>query len=433
MNGFAEALDKMGEMSGLGSFAPLFFFSVVVVGAVGTGAYIVTTARSKERQHFAQLVDDLNSVKERLNEAEKIGNFGSFVWDFENPQASFWSEEMYILCGLVPHKKAPGIEALIAKTHADDKNKATREWDKAVHQPGPFSFVFRSVAPSGEVRVIKIQGTTALAVDKSPRVIQGYARDITKEVEVDRSKSEFVSFASHQLKTPLTSARWLSEALLSGSAGTLSPTQRAYVSKIEGASERMIRMVNDLLDVSRIELGTFAAGADQCDVCAIAKSVTEEQRPVAAAKKVALTLSCPPEIPTMHADANLLRMILQNLISNSIKYTPSTGSVECELTLTGAPQERVFIRVADTGIGIPKEEQGRVFERLHRASNAQLTEPDGTGLGLYIVKLIVERAGGMITFESAEHKGSVFTVSLPLIWHRATDIPSPGHATMQPL
>lgn len=423
----------MGEMFGLGSFAPLFFFGIVVVGAVGIGAYIVTTARGKERQHFAALVDDLQAVKKRLNEAEKIGNFGSFVWDFENPQASFWSEEMYILCGLVPHKGAPRIEALIGQTHVDDKSKITREWEKAMHQQGPFSFVFRSVAPSGEVRVVKMQGTTAIDANKSPRVIQGYARDITKEIEVDRSKSEFVSFASHQLKTPLTSTRWLSEALLGGSAGALSPMQREYVSKIEGASERMIRMVNDLLDVSRIELGTFAAGVDQCDICAIASSVTEEQRPVAAAKDVSLTLSCPPEIPTMHADSNLLRMILQNLISNGIKYTPSKGSVECELSLTGAPEERVFIRVSDTGIGIPKAEQGRVFERLHRASNAQLVEADGTGLGLYIVKLIVERAGGMITFESTENKGTVFTVSLPLTWHGAPDSATPGHAIMQPL
>ena len=107
-------------------------------------------------------------------------------------------------------------------------------------------------------------------------------------------------------------------------------------------------------------------------------------------------------------------MVFQNLISNAIKYTPPRGSVECEISKGGVLRETFLIRVSDTGIGIPRDEQGRVFEKLHRATNAQVLVPNGTGLGLYMVKTIIDKAGGNITFESREGKGTTFYVSLPL-------------------
>lgn len=390
------------------------YIAIAIISLAACGVYFVVTAPARAERRFGNLVRDLDAERKKLNEAEKIGNLGSFTWDFENPSASFWSDEMYVLCGLVARKVPPTISALIETAHAEDKESARSAFDKVQKQPGPFSFVFRSVASSGQVRYLRIRGTTTLQTDKRPRRIQGVARDITKEAEVDRAKTEFVSLASHQLKTPLTSVKWFAEALLNGSVGALSSEQKKYVEKMELANQNMIHIVNDLLNVSRIELGTLAMHPEDIDVCELAQSVIEEQRQTAIEMGVELKLLCENGLPHINADRTFIRMVLQNLISNAIKYTPKNGKAECELTTSGVRRETILIRVSDTGIGIPMEEQDRVFEKLHRASNAKAHSPEGTGLGLYLAKTILERVGGAITFESVEGEGTSFFASIPL-------------------
>ncbi|MDO8481603.1 MAG: PAS domain-containing sensor histidine kinase [bacterium] len=393
---------------------PLYAAAILILLVAWGIAHAVISAPVRAERKFAGILRDLDAVREKLNEAEKIGNLGSFLWDFENPSESFWSEEMYILCGLVSRKTPPTISAFIDTSHKEDRENAQTALDTAQKQPGSFSFVFRTVAPSGQVRYLRVHGMTILKVDKKPRRIQGVAHDITQETEVDRAKSEFVSLASHQLKTPLTSVKWFAEALLNGSVGELSAEQRKYVINMESANQNMIHIVNDLLNVSRIELGVLSMRYEDIDICELAQSVIEEQRQTANDKDVTLKLMCPSTSPHMNADRTLVRMVLQNLISNAVKYSMKNGRVECELTTSGVKRETILIRVSDTGIGIPKEEQPHIFEKLHRASNAKVHSPDGTGLGLYLVKTILERIAGGITFESAEGKGTTFFASIPL-------------------
>jgi signal transduction histidine kinase len=378
----------------------------------------IEVGRRWAKRRFATLLREIDAVTEKLNAAEKIGGFGSFAWDFQDPSASFWSEEMYTLFGLVPRKAPPTIDTVIEAAHKEDRESARKAWATAEIQPGPFSFTFRIVARTGQVRYLRVRGTTTIGVNKGPIRIQGVAHDITSGVEVDRAKSEFVSLAAHQLKTPLTSIKWLAEALLQGRAGALSPLQLDYMGNIELATQRMIGMVNDFLDVSRIELDTLSVHTEEIDVREMAEGVIEEQRHAADEKHVTLRLTG-GAIPHLHADKGLVRMVFQNLISNAIKYTPKDGSVECEITSSGVERETIFIRISDTGIGIPKEEREHVFEKLHRAANAQAFEPNGTGLGLYVVKTIIDKVGGGITFESQEGKGTTFYVSLPLVWQES--------------
>jgi signal transduction histidine kinase len=391
-----------------------FYVAIILVFIAMWGVYIVISAPDKALKRFGNILQDLDSMKAKLNEAEKIGGLGSFVWEFDNPSASFWSEEMYVLSGLVARKVPPTISALLDTVHEEDRDRARTEFDNALKQPGPFSFTFRTVAPTGQVRYLNVRGMTDLRVDKKPRAIKGVAHDITKEAEVDRAKSEFVSLASHQLKTPLTSVKWLSEALLNGSVGTLSTEQTEYVKRMEFANQNMMNIVNDMLNVSRIELNVLAIHLEDIDVCALAQSVIEEQSQAASARSVAVKLTCQDALPHVNSDKTRVRMVLQNLISNAIKYTPNNGKVECELTASGVRRETVLIRVSDTGIGIPKEEQKHIFEKMRRASNAKTFSADGTGLGLYLVKTILERFGGEITFESIEGKGTTFFASIPL-------------------
>ena len=390
-------------------------FALYAVLAIGLVVYFLLLAPDRKTQHVVDLLRELDVITQKLSEAERIGSFGSFAWDFADPSASFWSEEMYTLTGLVKRRKPPAIDVFAEIAHEEDRASVKRQWELAQEQPGDFGFVFRALAPSGQVRYLRVQGKTTFNVHKQA-LVQGVAHDITKEMGVDRAKSEFVSLASHQLKTPITSIRWIAEALEKEGAGSFTPEQMQYVSTIRQESERMIGMVNDFLNVSRLELGTLAVQIEDFDVCELARGVIMEQQHAADAGHLTLTLICASSLPHLSADKNLVRMILQNLVSNAIKYTMPQGKVECEISTSGVLRESVAIRVSDTGIGIPKEEQDRVFEKLHRASNARSALADGTGLGLYLVKTIVDLAGGSISFESTAGKGTTFHVSLPLFW-----------------
>ncbi len=240
----------------------------------------------------------------------------------------------------------------------------------------------------------------------------GVERDITKEEEVDRSKSEFVSLASHQLRTPLSAINWYAEMLLGGDAGVLTDKQKDYTSEIYASSRRMAELVGALLNVSRIELGTFAIEPKPTDIRDIADSVIKELEPKISAKNQAIVYNYSEDVPDLiNIDPNLTRMILQNLISNSVKYTPDGGRISIAISKT---ENDVVVRVADNGYGIPLNQQGRVFEKFFRADNIIPVETDGTGLGLYIVKEVVEKSGGKIGFESEENVGTTFVVSIPI-------------------
>ena len=409
---FAHSLQAISANAELSS-SMLIFGAIVVAGV---SAYLGAQFGKKSENRYDYIVGDLDTLAERLTAAEKIGHFGSFVWDFENPMASFWSNELYVLLDREYQKEPPAPQEFFAHAYEADRELARRAWERVTISSGPFSFAFRAVSKSGRLMHLKVQGKMIPGSGKSARQIEGVVTDVTKEMEVDRAKSEFVSLASHQLKTPLTSLRWLAEALMRGTAGKLQPEQEKYVANMQEASHRMIEMVNDLLNVSRIETDTLAIRPEEIDVCELAHSVLDEQRHAAEEKHLTLNLTCAENVPKMQADKSLVRMILQNLLSNAIKYTPERGSVLCEISLAEAVRATIFVRVKDSGIGIPKDEQPRVFEKLHRASNAEALVPDGTGLGLYLVKTILDRVDGGITFESVEGKGTTFYVSIPVTW-----------------
>ena len=235
-------------------------------------------------------------------------------------------------------------------------------------------------------------------------------RDITKEKEVDRAKTEFVSLASHQLRTPLTAINWYAEMLLSGDAGELNTDQKEFINQIYSGNQRMVDLVSALLNVSRIDLGTFAIDPQPVNFVEILDNVIDELKPLIESKKIKVE-KIYENIPVINADKNLTRIIFQNLISNAVKYTPENGNVWISMKLE---RDDVLISVRDNGFGIPKGQQSKIFEKLFRADNVQNKEVEGTGLGLYIVKAIIEQSGGKIWFDSEENKGTAFFVTVPL-------------------
>jgi len=238
------------------------------------------------------------------------------------------------------------------------------------------------------------------------------AHDITKEKQIDQAKTEFVSLASHQLRTPLSAINWYAEMLLAGDAGKLTKNQKEYLDQVYQSNQRMVDLVNSLLNVSRIELGTFAVEPEDLDIKAVAHDVIVELTPMITQKKQKLTENYGPKIPTIKADPKLTRIIFQNLLSNAVKYTQDKGTIE--LSIVKNNPKFLEIKVADNGMGIPLKEQGKIFTKLFRADNVRVTDTEGTGLGMYIVKSIVENVGGTISFVSTEKKGTTFTVLIPI-------------------
>jgi PAS domain S-box-containing protein len=246
--------------------------------------------------------------------------------------------------------------------------------------------------------------------------------DITKEKEIDRAKTEFVSLASHQLRTPLSSINWYTEMLLAGDAGEVNEEQKKYLQEVSEGSQRMVSLVNSLLNVSRLDLGTFIIEPEEINLEETSKSVIKELMPQILMKKLKVEEFYGENLPKFSADKKLLRIIFQNLLSNSVKYTPAESSVKIELLrmqkgeMFGGievKEDSISIKVSDSGIGIPDNQKNKIFSKLFRADNARESETEGTGLGLYIVKSIVDKSGGMIWFESEENKGTTFYIIFP--------------------
>jgi PAS domain S-box-containing protein len=237
-------------------------------------------------------------------------------------------------------------------------------------------------------------------------------RDATNEVEVDRMKTEFVSLASHQLNTPLTGIKWFLELLLKGKAGKLNKEQTEFLQNIEFSNNRMIGLVNDLLNISRIESGSkFVIEKQNKDIIKTLKGSTSRYNQLALKKKVKVVIAeTVPAKKMIEIDESKIDQVFGNLISNAIKY--SRPETEIKIGFKETPKEIIF-SFKNSGLGIPVSQQKRIFEKFFRADNIMTTDTDGNGLGLYIVKSIIEGHGGRVWFKSIESETTTFYVSLP--------------------
>ncbi len=241
-------------------------------------------------------------------------------------------------------------------------------------------------------------------------------RDITREVEADRAKSEFISTVSHELRTPLTSIKGYVDLILLGSVGEISPMQRNFLDVVRANANRLVDLINDLLDISRIETGRIVLNPEPISVLDLLEEVLESARTEIARKSLSLELEVPPDLPLVHADRKRILQVLNNLVSNAYKYTREGGRVAISARCTDG---FVQVDVADTGVGISEEDQKKLFTRFFRADNPLADEVGGTGLGLAISKSFVEMHGGRMWVQSELNVGSTFSFTLPLAANQA--------------
>ncbi|MGH7197086.1 MAG: ATP-binding protein [Candidatus Saccharimonadales bacterium] len=230
--------------------------------------------------------------------------------------------------------------------------------------------------------------------------------------QLDKAKDEFISMASHQLRTPLTSVKGYLSMVLEGDVGSLKPDQRKLVEEAYSSSQRMVYLIGDFLNVSRIQTGKFVLERKKVTLPNVIKEEIEQLATTAERRSVRLEYHTPTHFPTLDVDENKIRQVIMNLIDNAIFYSKPGGVVKVELI---ASAKEACFKVRDSGIGVPEEERHKLFTKFFRASNARRARPDGTGIGLFMAKKVIVAHGGSIIFETQENKGSTFGFCLPVI------------------
>jgi|GEM_PF-1990775 len=246
------------------------------------------------------------------------------------------------------------------------------------------------------------------------KVIQCHLRDVSERKRVEeelkltlRMREDFVNFAMHQLRTPLAGIKWLLE--LVARRQDLPAEPREFIQDAHSAAQRLIDMVNDLLSIGRLESGKLKVDLQEGSLGELTENVLEEIRHEIAQRGHQVSVTGADEVPAVWMDRQLLRQVIGNLVSNAVKYTDPGGRIHIEMK----PQDGfVSWSIKDNGIGIPEEARPRMFEKFFRADNVHRLDTEGTGLGLCLARLIVERCGGKLCFESEEGQGSTFTVTL---------------------
>jgi len=234
---------------------------------------------------------------------------------------------------------------------------------------------------------------------------------LQQQREIDRMKTEFLSVAAHQLRTPLGSMRWNMEMLLAGDIASLPKPAQEVVQQIYESNQRMISLVNDLLNVSRIEQGRVLDKLKLTDILELIKEVISEMKIEAEKKLVSISLMINNNVSKIMVDPKRFRQVIQNLLSNAVKYNYSGGRVVIEVKPL---EDCIQISIRDIGMGIPKRDQSRVFSKFFRAANAVKSETKGSGLGLFVVRSYVESWRGKVWFESEENKGTTFYFTIPV-------------------
>ena len=230
-------------------------------------------------------------------------------------------------------------------------------------------------------------------------------------LELDETKDEFLSMASHQLRTPLTSIKGYISMVLEGDVGDITPAQRQLLEEAYTSSERMVHLIGDFLNVNRLQTGKFIIDPNEVDLAKVVKQEVDQIRQIAVTHDITVQYKAPARFPRLFVDEGKIRQVIMNFIDNAIYYSPEGKIIRVSLTIE---EGDAVLRVTDKGMGVPEKVQKKLFTKFFRAENARKQRPDGTGIGLYLAKKVIDGHSGKLVFESRENKGSTFGFRLPI-------------------
>ena len=363
--------------------------------------------------------ESIRESRRQLAEAQKLAQIGSWQWSLETGEVS-WSEELYRVFGLDPEKEMASYSRFFEQVHPDERKKVEAIVDRSLARREPFHEEMQIVRSDGSIRIIDAHGQVTLDSDGKPDKMAGTIQDVTERRIVERklalqeeaekehrARSDFLSRISHELRTPLNSILGFAQLM---EMDDLDNVQRENVGLIIKGGNHLLRLINEVLEISRIEAGTMTVSLEPVHVGGSVAEVVNLLEPLAAQQGVTLQNDVPHD-GELHvlADTQRLTQVLLNLVSNAIKYNQENGSVR--ISLQSPLSGQTLILVSDTGKGISEENQAKLFTPFDRLG-ADDTAVEGTGLGLALSKLLTEAMGGTIAVESEPWIGSTFTIGL---------------------
>lgn len=340
---------------------------------------------------------DLELQRTQLINAQSVGQFGSWEWDIAS-DSTVWSGELWRAHGLDPSGAPMSFEAFVQSVHPDDRAVVRAQIAAAYETGEPFCFEHRIVRADGTVRVIHARGEVVMAADGTPVTMRGTGQDITERHDIERAKDEFISIVSHELRTPLTSIRCVLGMLAGGALGPLQAEGQSMVEIAVANTDRPVRLINDILDIERIDSGTIDTHPQTCDAAELIARAIESVDHVAADAQVTLIAATEPTM--LCADPDRVLQILTNLIGNAVKFSVADGTVRVSCMPRG---DEVLFEVSDDGRGIPADKLAAIFERFQQVDSSDARENGDSGLGLAICRTIVEHLGGR-NWVHSEHR-----------------------------
>ncbi len=358
--------------------------------------------------HNARLLDALKNSEERFRIAAECASDIVYDWDLSKDRVDFFGALF---------RRTWGGDEVLPKTrrefskmvHSDDRERVRTALKNHLKTGTPYSEEYRIIDGRGACLTISDRATAIRNQKGDPIRLIGVVSDITERKKAEKMKSDFVSFVSHQLRTPLSGIKWMLELAMNESEND--EDMRSFIQDARASTDRLIRLVNDLLDSSRLERGKLEINLQPINVAALTQGVLSEISPLMQEKGQELTVQMPDDLPQITADKQMLRQAILNLISNAMKYTPHGGRIKIAAR---REDDQLRWEVEDNGIGIPRSDLSKLFEKFSRAENAVAVETEATALGPYLVRLIVERFGGRVWCTSEQGVGSTFAFTLPL-------------------
>lgn len=406
--------DYFGAIQSIGAFDPTlrtnlpyvvnticFFPAVFLVIALAVD-FITGLLSEKQRQLSASI--------QALERAQETAKLGSWERDLRYDDIS-WSKELFRIYGVSQDAEHMGFKDYLKHIHPDDLAAHKRTVQAALKKKVSFTTDHRIVMPDGSVKYLHDEGRPVF--DKDGKIIKliGTSQDVTEMYHLDIAKREFVSLASHQLRTPASGVKAFLSMLLDGHAGRLTKKQREFVKRAYDSNSRQLDIIESLLSLASIESGRLTMQVETIDLGTFVKKCLSAHRPAARRKKHTLHYERPDSTIYVLADANALQMAIDNLVSNAIKYTLDGGAISVHVKAEGKTAQVV---VNDNGIGIAKKDLPLLFQKFSRLNDPASKTVGGSGLGLYMAKYIVELHHGRLDVSSKHGEGTQFRIKLPL-------------------
>lgn len=390
-------------------------------GTILNGLFSGEVIESQGKNYFLTVMVDIteqillrNKIEEQKKRLENViegAQLGTWEWNIQTGETVFndrWAD----IIGYTKEELGPiSIKTWEKVAHPDDLKKSYAEIDK--YLSGKIDHY------ECEVRIKHKNGKWITILDKGkifkldefgkPLLMAGTHLDITERILIEQMKTDFISITSHQLRTPITAIEWLLQLLKEDK--NLSSAQFDIIEKVLQSVDRMKSLITALLNIARIESGRMIIKPKSTQLSQLLESVIEEVKPKYIDKKQIINLTFEEGVNEIVLDEKMVRNVYLNLLTNALKYSPANSTIQITIT---RKDNFIISEIKDQGYGIPDYQQSRVFEKFFRGDNIIKKESDGTGLGLYLNKLIIVESGGKIWFESEENKGTTFWFSLPI-------------------